>query len=84
MDIETLTKANRLLATIREIEGELQAWDETTSASQLGRAQHWNSGHLVPLPCKHSSQAAFAAYRDACINALKVARAEAEAEIAAL
>lgn len=84
MDIETLHHANKLMATIREIDDELKAWAETTDPSHLGRKQHWNNGHLTPLPCKHSPRTAFEAYRDACVNALKVRRASVEAEIAAL
>lgn len=84
MDIETLNRANKMMAEIREIDDELKAWAETTEPCHLGRKLHWNNGHLVPLPCKHSPRHAFEAYRDACINALKVRRAEVEAQIAAL
>jgi hypothetical protein len=84
MEMETLKQANKLVSTIREIDGELEAWRETTEPSHLGRKQHWNNGHLIELPCKHSPRKAFDSYRDACVNALKVRRAEIEAEIAAL
>jgi hypothetical protein len=84
MEMETLMQANKLVATIREIKKELEAWDETTKPSHLGMKQHWNGDHLIELPCKHSPTQAFEAYRNACINALKVRLAEVEAEIAAL
>lgn len=84
MDIETLNIANAMVKTIKEIDDELQAWSETTAPVHLGRKQHWNNGHMVPLLCKHSPRAAFDAYRDACINALKVRRTETEAQLAAL
>ena len=84
MDIEMLNQANKMMATIHEIDDEIKAWTETTEPSHLGIKQHWNNGHLIPLPCKHSPRAAFVAYRDACINALKVRRAEVETQIAAL
>jgi hypothetical protein len=84
MELETLDRANELRRAVRETEAELEAWEKTTRPTDLGMVQHWNNRHLVPLPCKHSPIAAFEAYRDACINAIKVRRAEYLAQIAAL
>lgn len=84
MDMETLKVANALVSKLREVDEELKAWAETTAPQHLGMQQHWNNHHLIPLPCKHSPRSAFEAYRDSCINALKVRRADIEAEIHAL
>lgn len=84
MKMEKLKAANTLVAKIHEVDAELKAWAETTAPQHLGMQQHWNNNHLIPLPCKHSPLAAFDAYRESCINALKVRRADIEAEIEAL
>ena len=84
MDIEKLKIANTMLQQIGEIDLELHAWEETTRPTHLGMRQHWNDGHLIPLPCKHQPKSAFAAYRDSCINALRVLRADIENQIRAL
>lgn len=84
MEIAKLEQANALVSKIREIDAEIKAWSETTAPHHLGMQQHWNDNHLVPMPCKHSPRSAFDAYRDSCINALKVKRGEIEKEIEAI
>jgi hypothetical protein len=76
MTTEQHKEACKLAVQMREVEEELKAWDETRSKSDLGHKQKWNSDHLVELPCRHTPVAAFEAYRQACINALKVKMTE--------
>jgi hypothetical protein len=66
---------------ISEINEELSVWKAISDKSALA----YKSIHGTRnIPCRHTSDTAFAAYRDAVMNELKVKRADAEAELAAL
>lgn len=82
MDMSTIETANNLVRALREVDAELSAWGKVTRQEKLG--MRVNDDFFTQLPYKHSPKQAFEAYRDSCINALKVRRAEVEAEIAAL
>jgi len=76
MTSEQYEQARSVKKALGEVENELKAWKETETPRDLGHKQHWNNGHLVALPSKHSPAEAFVAYKSACVNALKVKKAE--------
>lgn len=86
MDIETLEKANEIMRSTYEVEKELKAWGKVNHPTDLGMVyqKRLHDSHYVELPCEYTPVAAFNAYREACINALKVRHAEFLAELAAL
>lgn len=72
MDIETLSKANKLKEERNKIASELDIWErELTSPAKLGYLQGWNKNNPPELESNISKEL-FEGFRRSAINELKL------------
>lgn len=74
MELCKFREAKRIRRQISDIEDALKEWEAVKVGSDLGHKQHWNNGHLVPLPCDHLPEEIFSAFKTGAINALRAKR----------
>lgn len=87
MDQATLDKANQLQGEIRQLEADLCAWEETiVRPNKMGKDEHIHTSArcYARWPFSSINEQAFVAFRQACINDLKVKLAELRQELEAL
>lgn len=74
MTTEQFKQAQEIQTDIREVEKEIATWEGMGCKFNLGMRFENTRDHFTELPCRHISDESFQAFRQSCINALKVKR----------